>query len=64
MSALLPGPLVAISDRRRLDDPWPRWLDALASAGISAVQIREKDIPDAGLYHLVRSGSVIGSPSS
>lgn len=32
----------------------PAWAAALASAGVSAVQLREKDLPDRACYELLR----------
>ena len=47
--------LLAISDRRRLpgEDLGP-WLDALAEAGVDAVQLREKDLGGRRLLELAR----------
>lgn len=56
-----PGPgfrLLAISDRRAWGDGWeealPRWVAALAAAGVDALQLREKDLGDRALYGLAR----------
>jgi len=47
--------LMAISDRRALAPrPFDEWLEALAAAGVDAVQVREKDLADRALYDLVR----------
>jgi len=62
--------LLAISDRRAaprqglpetaaLDD----WLLALGRAGVEAVQIREKDLDDRGLYALVRRARSLLPPA-
>ena len=51
----MPFPLLAISDRRGLGAvTLPAWAEALASAGIPAVQLREKDLPDRSVYELLR----------
>ncbi len=44
--------LLAISDRASLAVPLPDWLRALGSAGVGAVQIREKDRDDRDLHDL------------
>lgn len=52
-----PPRLLAISDRRSLppgDDP-ASWLRRVAAAGVAAVQLREKDLPDDELFRLARS---------
>lgn len=46
--------LLAISDRASLPFPTEDWLRAIASAGIGAVQIREKDLEDRPLWDLTR----------
>ncbi len=50
--------LLAITDRRAWGDAWeeelPRWLRALGEAGVDALQLREKDLPDRALYGLAR----------
>jgi thiamine-phosphate pyrophosphorylase len=47
--------LLAISDRHGLDGTTlPAWAAALASAGVPAVQLREKDLPDRACYELLR----------
>lgn len=51
----MPFPLLAISDRRGLGTvTLPAWTEALASAGVPAVQLREKDLPDRAVYELLR----------
>lgn len=58
----MPFPLLAISDRRGLGalnlpewaEALPAWAEALASAGVPAVQLREKDLPDRAVYELLR----------
>ncbi len=50
----LTSSLLAISDRASLAVPLAGWLRALGSAGIGAVQIREKDLDDRDLYDLAR----------
>ena len=51
----MPFPLLAISDRRGLGAvTLPAWGEALASAGVTAVQLREKDLPDRAVYELLR----------
>jgi len=51
----MPFPLLAISDRRGLGAvTLAAWGQALASAGIPAVQLREKDLPDRAVYELLR----------
>ena len=51
----MPFPLLAISDRRGLEAvTLTAWGQALASAGIPAVQLREKDLPDRAVYELLR----------
>ena len=51
----MPFPLLAISDRRGLGAlTLPAWAEALASAGVPAVQLREKDLPDRAVYELLR----------
>lgn len=48
-------PLLAISDRRSLPGvSLPAWGAALARAGVSAVQLREKDLADRACYDLLR----------
>ena len=48
-------PLLAISDRRGLGAvSLPAWAAALASAGVPAVQLREKDLADRTIYELLR----------
>ena len=45
--------LLAISDRATLgEERLPAWLAALATAGVGAVQIREKDLSDRALLRL------------
>ncbi len=46
--------LLAISDLRSLSIAPVDWLRALGEAGIDAVQIREKHLPDGDLYRLTR----------
>jgi len=49
--------LLAISDRRSLQAAaldLTGWLRALATAGVGAVQLREKDLEDGALYGLAR----------
>lgn len=47
--------LTAISRRREVaGGDFRGWLEALASSGVDAVQIREKDLADAELFELVR----------
>ncbi|HSS77452.1 MAG TPA: thiamine phosphate synthase [Thermoanaerobaculia bacterium] len=49
--------LLAISDRRALQSTgqdMTDWLHAVGTAGIGAVQIREKDLEDGALYDLTR----------
>ena len=51
-----PPRLMAISDRGSLspgDDP-ASWLRRVAAAGVGAVQLREKDLPDRDLFRLAR----------
>ena len=51
----MPFPLLAISDRRGLGAvTLTAWGRALASAGIPAVQLREKDLADRAVYELLR----------
>ncbi|HEV8240709.1 MAG TPA: thiamine phosphate synthase, partial [Thermoanaerobaculia bacterium] len=48
--------LLAISDRRGLGTlTLPAWAEALAAAGVPAVQLREKDLPDRAVYELLRA---------
>lgn len=50
--------LLAISDRRAWGEAWedelPPWFRALGEAGVDALQLREKDLPDRALYGLTR----------
>jgi thiamine-phosphate pyrophosphorylase len=46
--------LLAISDRSSLPIPLTDWFRDLGEAGISAVQIREKDLDDRALFGLAR----------
>jgi thiamine-phosphate pyrophosphorylase len=55
--------LLAISDRVSLPLPFEDWLRALATAGIGAVQLREKDLADRDLYDLARRARAILPPS-
>jgi thiamine-phosphate pyrophosphorylase len=51
----MPFPLLAISDRQGLGTvSLPAWAAALASAGVPAVQLREKDLADRAVYELLR----------
>jgi len=51
----MPFPLLAISDRRGLGAvTLTAWGRALASAGVPAVQLREKELPDRAVYDLLR----------
>jgi thiamine-phosphate pyrophosphorylase len=51
----MPFALLAISDRNSLDGvTLPAWAEALARAGVPAVQLREKDLPDRACYELLR----------
>jgi thiamine-phosphate pyrophosphorylase len=54
--------LLAISDRASLPIPMEDWLRALASAGIQAVQIREKDLEDRLLWDLTRQARAVLPP--
>jgi thiamine-phosphate pyrophosphorylase len=48
-------PLLAISDRATLRGvSLPAWAAALGRAGVPAVQLREKDLPDRACYELLR----------
>lgn len=48
-------PLLAITDRRGLGAvTLPAWAEALAMAGVPAVQLREKDLPDRAVFELLR----------
>jgi len=58
----LTSSLLAISDRASLGLPMAGWLRALGSAGIGAVQIREKDFDDRDLYDLTRLARTILPP--
>ena len=52
----MPFPLLAISDRRGLGAvTLPAWGEALASAGVPALQVRERDLPDRAVYELLRA---------
>jgi thiamine-phosphate pyrophosphorylase len=51
--------LLAISDRASLDIPFPEWLGRLATAGVRAVQIREKDLDDRAVYELARQARAV-----
>jgi thiamine-phosphate pyrophosphorylase len=51
--------LLAISDRASLSIPMEDWLRALGSAGIGALQIREKDLEDRPLWDLTRQARAI-----
>lgn len=46
--------LMAISRRERLAGGLGDWLEAVARAGVEAVQLREKDLGDLELYRLAR----------
>jgi thiamine-phosphate pyrophosphorylase len=54
--------LLAISDRASLAIPLAGWLRALGDAGIGAVQLREKDLDDRGLYDLARLARAVLPP--
>jgi thiamine-phosphate diphosphorylase len=54
--------LLAISDRASLAIPLTGWLRALGNAGIGAVQLREKDLDDRGLYDLARLARAVLPP--
>jgi thiamine-phosphate pyrophosphorylase len=59
--------LLAISDRRSLQSTghdMTDWLRALGSAGIGAVQIREKDLEDGALYDLTRLARDVLPPNT
>jgi thiamine-phosphate pyrophosphorylase len=61
--------LLAISDRAGLDVPFPdaftKWLGRLAAAGVGAVQIREKDLDDRGVFELARQArAALPSPAA
>ncbi len=43
------SPLLAISDRRQLQEPLEAWMARLAAAGVGALQLREKDLGGAAL---------------
>jgi len=49
--------LLAISARTTLPAALslPRWVESLAAAGVPALQLREKDLPDRALVDLVRA---------
>ena len=62
----MPAPtfdLLAISDLKSLAEPFADWLRRLASAGVGALQIREKDLDDRAVLELAREAR-IGLPSS
>lgn len=47
--------LMAISDRRQLvDEGLTEWARRVAAAGVDAIQLREKDLPDRAVYELAR----------
>jgi thiamine-phosphate pyrophosphorylase len=51
-----PFSLLAISDRRSLGGrSLPAWARELAGAGVPAVQLREKDLPDRAVHCLARA---------
>ncbi|HXT19281.1 MAG TPA: thiamine phosphate synthase [Thermoanaerobaculia bacterium] len=51
----MPFRLLAISDRRGMGaTTLPAWAAALASVGVPAVQLREKDLPDRAVVELLR----------
>lgn len=56
MTDVQPPRLLAISDRRSLppEDDLAAWLRRLTAAGVEAVQLREKDLPDRDLFRLAR----------
>ena len=51
-----PFPLLAVSDRRSLGRrSLPAWASELAEAGVPALQLREKDLPDRAVHCLART---------
>lgn len=58
----LTSSLLAISDRASLAIPLADWLRALGSAGVGAVQIREKDLDDRDLHDLTRLARTLLPP--
>jgi thiamine-phosphate pyrophosphorylase len=58
----LTSSLLAVSDRASLAIPMAGWLSALGSAGIGAVQIREKDLDDRDLFDLARLARTVLPP--
>jgi len=56
--------LLAIGDRASLGMPLEDWLRALGAAGVGAVQLREKDLDDRGLYDLTRLARAVLPPST
>jgi thiamine-phosphate pyrophosphorylase len=56
--------LLAISDRASLGMPLADWFRALGEAGVGAVQLREKDLDDRGLYDLARSARAALPPAT
>lgn len=57
-------PLLAISDRATLPGDLPAWIRVLASSGVDALQIREKDLEDRDLYGLVRRARSLLPPGA
>ena len=47
--------LLAITDRRSLARDLAHWAEEMGRAGVPAIQIREKDLPDRELFALARS---------
>lgn len=57
--------LLAISDRRSLTDgDLSGWLSRLASAGVDAVQIREKDLDDRAVWDIARTARALLPPET
>lgn len=54
--------LLAISDRRRLEQPFAAWVAALAAAGVDGLQLREKDLDDRDLLALADSARALLAP--
>lgn len=46
--------LVAVSDRRRLQMPIDRWARVVLASGVDLIQLREKDLSEAGLRQIAQ----------